>query len=65
LKRFKAFKEGLLFKDLSEDQFLDKIAKVMNTSPEQLRSTYIACSAMDADYDRIMIELQRVFDQED
>jgi hypothetical protein len=62
---FKAYREGRLFKDLSEDQFLDKIAKVMNTSPEQLRSTYIACGAMDADYDKIMIELQRVFEQDD
>jgi hypothetical protein len=62
---FKAYREGRLFKDLSEDQFLDKIAKVMNTSPEQLRSTYIACSAMDADYDMIMTELQRVFEQDD
>jgi hypothetical protein len=62
---FKAYREGRLFKDLSEDQFLDKIAKVMNTSPEQLRSTYIACSAMDADYDKIMTELQRVFEQDD
>jgi len=62
---FEAYNEGLLFKDLPEDQFLDKIAKVMNTSPEQLRSTYISCSAMNTAYDRIMTELQLVFDEED
>jgi hypothetical protein len=62
--QFRAFKEGKIFEGLPEDDFLDKLAKVMNTSPEQLKATYIACSAMDSDYDLIMAEFHEMFQRE-
>lgn len=39
---YKGYKDGEIFKDLQEVAFLDFLAKVMNTSSEQLRNTYIA-----------------------
>jgi hypothetical protein len=63
--QFQAYREGLIFEGLREDDFLDTLGKIMNTSPEQLKATYIACSAMDSNYDRIMAEVHELFQRED
>jgi hypothetical protein len=63
--KFQAYKKGLIFKQLSEDDFLDTLAKIMNTSPEQLKATYIACREMDSNYDRVMAEVHRMFEVEE
>jgi hypothetical protein len=61
--QYQLFKHGDLFSGKSEEEFMDMLSKVMNTSPEQLKSTYIACSQMDAPYDRVMQEVHGVFDR--
>jgi hypothetical protein len=63
--QFQAYREGQIFQGLREDDFLDTLGKIMNTSPEQLKATYIACSAMDSNYDLIMTEVHELFRREE
>jgi hypothetical protein len=49
---------------ISQDEFMEKLAKIMNTSPEMLRSTYVAYSEIDGDQEVAMREIHRVFDEE-
>jgi hypothetical protein len=63
--QFQAYREGRIFEGLSEDDFLDTLSKIMNTSIEQLKATYIACREMDSNYDRIMTEVHQLFQRED
>jgi hypothetical protein len=42
--QFQRYRQKLCFKDLREDELVDKTANVMNTSAEMLRSTYMAYS---------------------
>lgn len=62
--KFQAYKQGHIFKQLNEDEFLDTLAKIMNTSAEQLKATYIACRELDSNYDRVMTEVHRMFEVE-
>ncbi len=39
---FKKFRQGRAFKEFEEDEFLKYLAKVVNTSHEQLCDTYIS-----------------------
>jgi hypothetical protein len=50
--KFNAFKQGRIFSNKTEQEFLDILAKIMNASVEQLESTYIAAREMDTIYDR-------------
>ena len=43
----KAFQEKCIFPDLDEEAFLYKLSKVMNTSPEQLVTTYVGIDRSD------------------
>ena len=62
--KFQAYKQGHIFKQLNEEEFLDTLAKIMNTSAEQLKATYIACRELDSNYDRVMTEVHRMFEVE-
>jgi hypothetical protein len=63
--KFQAYKRGQIFTGMSESDFLDTLAKIMNTSAEQLQATYIACRQMDSHYDRIISEVHSMFEQEE
>jgi hypothetical protein len=52
------------FVGISQDEFMEKLAKIMNTSPEMLRSTYVAYSEIDGDQEAAMREIHRAFDDE-
>ena len=62
--KFQAYNQGHIFKQLNEEEFLDTLAKIMNTSAEQLKATYIACRELDSNYDRVMTEVHRMFEVE-
>jgi hypothetical protein len=62
--QFVRFRRRVAFHGQSEEMFLDDLSKIMNTSSEQLKSVYIACSAMDTDHDRIMAEVHKMFQLE-
>ena len=44
---FRAHREKEIFKDLNEDMFLQELGKMMNTSIEQLKQTYISSDTTD------------------
>lgn len=44
---FRAFKSGQLFQEGGQEFFFDHIASIMNTSAEQMRSTYVAIDNQD------------------
>jgi hypothetical protein len=60
--KYNAFKQGRIFSNKTEQEFLDILAKIMNTSVEQLESTYIAAREMDTIYDRSINVLHGEFD---
>jgi hypothetical protein len=62
--QFQRYRQKLCFRELREDEFLQKIAKVMNTSVEMLRSTYLAYSERDDDHLAAMREIHCMFDEE-
>jgi hypothetical protein len=63
--KYNSYKKGRIFADLNENEFMDTLANIMNTSVEQLRATYIACREMESNYDRAMTEVHRAFDGEE
>lgn len=44
---FRAHRAGEIFSNLDEDSFLRELGKMMNTSIEQLKQTYISCDSHD------------------
>lgn len=56
----RAFREKRIFPGLSEDDFLGILGKYMNTSPEQLKTTYIRIDR--SDFESSARELVRVLD---
>jgi hypothetical protein len=62
--QFRKYTDKQCFVGLSQDEFMEKLAKIMNTSPEMLRSTYVAFSEIDGDQEAAMHEIHRVFDEE-
>lgn len=57
------YRAGKIFKSMSEDVFLGYLAKVMNTSPEMLKETYICCT--EANFRRVAAKLTLAMDAED
>ena len=55
-----AYNQKKIFRDLEEDEFLAKIAKVMNSSPEQLKNTYIGIDR--SEFEQTAKELISVLD---
>jgi hypothetical protein len=62
--QFRQYTDKQCFLGISQDEFMEKLAKIMNTSPEMLRSTYVAYSEIDGDQEVAMREIHRVFDEE-
>jgi hypothetical protein len=60
--KFNEHRQGRFFADLDEEEFLETLARIMNTSVEQLKATYIACGEMDSRYDQVMSEVHRTSD---
>jgi hypothetical protein len=52
------------FVGISRDEFMEKLGKIMNTSPEMLRSTYVAYSEIDGDQEAAISKIHRAFDDE-
>jgi hypothetical protein len=46
--KFNEHRQGRFFADLDEEEFLETLARIMNTFLEQLKATYIACGEMDS-----------------
>jgi hypothetical protein len=62
--QFRQYEDQQCFVGISQDEFVEKLAKIMNTSPEMLRSTYVAYSEIDGDQEAAMREIHRAFDDE-
>jgi hypothetical protein len=62
--QFRQYVDQQCFVGISQDEFMEKLAKIMNTSPEMLRSTYVAYSEIDGDQEAAMREIHRAFDDE-
>jgi phosphate uptake regulator len=60
---FQRYRQKLRYRELREDEFLEKIAKVMNTSVEMLRYTYLAYNDRDDDHLVAMREIHCMFDE--
>jgi hypothetical protein len=60
--KFNEHRQGRFFADLDEEEFLETLARIMNTSVEQLKATYIACGEIDSRYDQVMSEVHRAAD---
>lgn len=62
---FRAFKSGNLFKRKSESFFFEHISALMNTSVEQMRSTYITIDSLDFESSArcVMKAMEKVFFQ--
>jgi hypothetical protein len=63
--KYQAYKNGEVFANLSVDEFLETLARIMNTSSEQLKSTYIACGEMDSPYDQAMVAVHGMLEGSD
>jgi hypothetical protein len=61
--QFQRYRQKLCFKDLREDEFVDKMANVMNNSAE-MRSTYMAYSESNDDHEAGMRKIHRMFNDE-
>ena len=57
--QFKLYNQRETFVGLTEAQFLDKLAKIMNSSADMLQSVYIAYGCNDESYDAVVRELFR------
>jgi hypothetical protein len=60
--KYNEHRQGRFFADLEEEEFLETLARIMNTSVEQLKATYISCGEMDSTYDQVMSEVHRPSD---
>ena len=56
----KAYSQKRIFRNLDQEGFLMKLANVMNTSPEQLKTTYIGVDR--SDFEDTAKELVSVLD---
>lgn len=64
---YNGYKKGQILKSKGEVEFLEFLGKVMNTSPEQLQSTYIALerSHFSSDARAVVKSFQTLLEQED
>jgi hypothetical protein len=62
--QFRQYVDPQSFVGINQDEFMEKLEKIMNTSPEMLRSTYVAYSEIDGDQEAAIREIHRAFDDE-
>jgi hypothetical protein len=62
--QFRQYADQQCFGGIGQDEFMEKLAKIMNTSAEMLRSTYVAYSEIDGYQKAAMREIHMAFEDE-